>query len=456
MNDIQIRVPRNLVRPLLDGIHRPGRREPVVFGFVSHARTATRDLILLRSLEIPPESAFLPSGRHGARWSGAYMIDLLNRALQLQLGLFIFHAHPHQKPTQMSDDDLASAGDLLPRFQLVQPQRPHGSVVFGDQSIAGTVLMPHAEDPVDRFSLRIIQDHEMRTWPLPEAPAAEYLLLTRQALVDNPLLRRLLKDVVIAVVGLSGGGSQVVPHLAALGVGEIIAIDDQRADQSNRLATPNLGWIDALFGIRKVTAAKWRSWLVNRHVKYTGIKARVPESRAQEALKRADIIIGCVNNLHGRSDLNEVAWRYCIPYIDIGLRLITDEHAPEDPRPLSGIHGNQFKAIPGGPCLWCTEFLTDSKLARETGGRGRSYLQDATGRDAMVAPFNGTLASEAAAEVLRLITGISYSQESRHQYDGLASTLLELSVARDPNCPLCNAVLAAGDPIWQPIYSTKE
>ena len=384
------------------------------------------------------------------------MIDLLNRALQQQLGLFIFHAHPNQKLVKMSDDDLASAGDLLPRFQLVQPQRPHGSVVFGDQSIAGAVLMPHTDDPVDRFSLRIIQDHEIRTWPLPEAPAAEYLLFTRQALTDNPLLRSLLKRTVVAVVGLSGGGSQVVPYLAALGIGEIIAIDDQRADQSNRLATPNLGWIDALFGIHKVTAAKWRSWLINHHVKYTGIRARVPETRAQEALKRADIIIGCVNNLHARSDLNEIAWRYCIPYIDIGLRLITDEHAPDDPRPLSGIPGNQFKAIPGGPCLWCTEFLTDSKLQHETGGRGRSYLQDAAGRNALVAPFNGTLASEAAAEVLRLITGISYSQESRRQYDGFAGTLHEFSVTRKANCPLCSAVLAAGDPIWQPIYSTKE
>lgn len=384
------------------------------------------------------------------------MIDLLNRALQLQLGLFIFHAHPTQRPTEMSDDDLASAGDLLPRFQLIQPQRPHGSVVFGDQSVAGTVLMPDADDPVDRFSLRIIQDHEIRTWPLPEAPEAEYRLFTRQALTDNPLLRRLLKDTVVAVVGLSGGGSQVIPHLAALGIGEIIAIDDQRADQSNRLATPNLGWIDAFFRIHKVTAAKLRSWLINRKVKYTGIKARVPESQAREALKRADIIIGCVNNLHARSDLNEIAWRYCIPFVDIGLRLITDEHVLEDPRPLSGIHGNKFKAIPGGPCLWCTEFLTDSKLALETGGRGRSYLQDANNRDAFVAPFNGTLASEAAAEVLRLIAGISYCQELRHQYDGLTSNLLELSVARNPSCPLCNDVLAAGDPIWRPICSTKE
>lgn len=379
------------------------------------------------------------------------MIEVLNRALGQQLGLFIFHAHPGAKTVAMSDDDLASAGELLPRFQLLLPERPHGSIVFGVQSAAGTILMPGQDDAVDQFSVRTIDDHEIRTWPLPEATSADYLLLARQPLTDSPLLRKLLKRTVVAVVGLSGGGSQVVSHLAALGVGEIIAIDDQRADQSNRMATPNLGWIDALFRVHKVTAAKWRVWVANRNVAFTGVRARVPQESALRALKRADIIVGCVNNLHARADLNEIAWRYLIPYIDIGLRLITDERAPEDPRPLVGIPGNHFTAIPGRPCLWCSEFLTESKLESETEGRGRSYLQDPEGRDALVSPFNGTLASEAAAEALRLIAGMSYRAASRRQYDGFSGTLLELSVTRRESCTLCKSVLAAGDPIWQPI-----
>lgn len=456
MSKIQVRVPCNFAGRLIEGIYRPGPREAVVFGFISHARTASRDLILLRDLVVPPESAFLPSRGHGARWSGAYMVELLNRALAQQLGLFIFHAHPGSTTVAMSHDDLASAGELLPRFQLVLPQRPHGSIVFGAQSIAGTILMPHHDNAVSQFSLRMIEDDEIRTWPLPDATPVEYLLLARQPLTDSLLLRKMLKRTVVAVVGLSGGGSQVVPHLAALGIGEIIAIDDQRADQSNRMATPNLGWIDALFRIHKIAAAKWRVWFINRDVTFTGIKARVPEKSALEALKRADIIIGCVNNLHARADLNEVAWRYCIPYIDIGIRLTIDERAPADPRPLTAIPGNHFTAIPGGPCLWCTEFLTEKKLDKETEGRGRPYLQDLTGRDAFVSPFNGTLASEAAAEVLRLITGLRFRRESRRQYDGFTGTLLEVSVTRRTSCPLCESILAAGDPVWQPINLVTE
>jgi molybdopterin-synthase adenylyltransferase len=262
------------------------------------------------------------------------------------------------------------------------------------------------------------------------------------------LLRRILRDKVIAVVGLSGGGSQVIPHLAALGVGEIIGIDDQRTDDSNRFATPNLGWIDASAGSRKTTSARVRASLVNRHVKFTRINARVPEPKAVEALKRSDVIVGSVNNLHARADLNEIAWRYCIPYVDIGLVLSVDEQSSAEIKPLSGISGNIFTALPGGPCLRCTGFVSKEKLDLETGGRGRSYLRTADGANVFVAPFNGTLASEAAAEVLRLLVGIRRGTEFRKIYDGFSGTLLECVVRKRHDCEVCGRSLALGDPIW--------
>src|SRR5439155_21606551 len=157
--------------------------------------------------------------------------------------------------------------------------------------------------------------------------------------------------------------------------GGIIGIDSQAADHGNLVATPNLGWLDTLFKVRKTTASKWRTWATNRRVKFTPVNVRVPEPPAVEALKRADVIVGCVNNFHARADLNEIAWRYCIPYVDVGLILTTDERDVTEPKPLNAISGNVFTAIPGGPCLWCIGFVTQEKLDRETGGRGRPYLQ---------------------------------------------------------------------------------
>jgi molybdopterin/thiamine biosynthesis adenylyltransferase len=450
MNNIQVRIPAHVAPTLLAEIHRPSRREPVVFGLVSHATTAARHLILVRELVVPPESAFLPSTGHGARWSGAYTIGLLNRALEKQLGIFIFHAHGRSRSVQMSGDDLASANTLLPKFQLVAPERPHGSLVFGEGSVDGVILMPDRTAMNNHFTVRLLHRRHIDTWPLPPADLAEYQLLNHQPLTLTPLLRSILRRFIVAVVGVSGGGSQLAAHLAALGVGEIIAIDDQTTDESNRFATPQLGWLDALFRFRKTTSARIRCWFIDRRVTFTAVPFRVPEQKALDALKRADLIVGAVNNLHARADLMELAWRYCIPYVDIGLRILTKEGAP-DPKPLVAFPGNLFTAVPGCACMWCTEFLTEKKLSAETGGLGRSYLKDSSDRAVLVSPFNGTMAAEAAAEVLRLVTGLDDRREQRHQYDGFLGTLLEMSSTSQPDCPRCASHLAAGDPIWRPI-----
>ena len=455
MSDLQVRVPSNLTTRLLEEIHRPGPPEAVVFGFASHARTENRDLVLLRDIFVPPASAFLPSEGHGARWTGAFNIELANRALERNLGIFIFHAHGAARSVSLSSDDLASARQLLPRFQLLLPQRPHGSIVFGSDSAAGLILCPGRDVEHSEFSVRLIEERRIRTWPLPDATLDDARLFHQQPITVGPLLRKILRGATVAVVGLSGGGSQAVAQLAAVGIGEIIAIDDQRAEGSNRTATPNLGWLEAFSAMHKVTAARWRCWLIDRRVRYVGVKALVPQDPAVQALKRADIIVGCVNNLHARADLNEIAWRYCIPYLDVGLGVTTDqsEVGGEQPPRLTGIPGNLCCAVPGGPCLWCTEFVTRAKLDGETGGLGRSYLQNSRGYEALVAPFNSILAGEAVAEVVRLLTGVGAHRELRRQYDGLTGTMHQLLVKRSSRCELCNTTLAVGDPTWTPIQS---
>jgi hypothetical protein len=68
---------------------------------------------------------------------------------------------------------------------------------------------------------------------------------------------------------------------------------------------------------------------------------------------------------------------------------------------------------------------------------------------AYVAPFNGTLACEAAAEVLRLLVGLRHGIEFRKIYDGISGTLLECVVRRRNDCDMCRRSLAFGDPIWK-------
>jgi len=454
MNDVEVRIPAHLTKTILDEIRRPLSYEPIVFAFASHAKLRDRTLVLVRETVVPSPSAFLPRKGHGARWTGAYSMELINKATETGLGIFWFHSHGDDRDVRMSSDDIASAKQLLPRFQSFLPNRPHGSLVLGEESVDGLIALPGSEQLTASPHLRLIDWKGLRVWPAPIASAAERMLLLHQPLTISRYQRRLLKRAVVAVVGLSGGGSQVVPYLATFGVGEIIGIDYQDIDEGNFASSPNMTRLDLALRLRKTTAAKLRSRLTNSAVKFTSVSGRLPDQKVVDALKRADIIVGCVNNLHARSDINEIAWRLCIPYIDIGLALVTNPQ-DQEPRALSRIAGNLFSLLPGGPCLWCADFLTKEKMAGETGGRGRSYLQGTAPADALVASLNGTLASEAASEVLRLLVGVNSDREVRRQFDGLSGTILEMSISKRATCENCNTILAAGDPIWAPLNSSS-
>jgi hypothetical protein len=449
---IEVRIPRHLWGRLLEEVRRPGPREPVAFGLVSHAQTLNRTLLLVRDVIVPPTTAFVESKAHGAKWTGAYNISLLNEALERGLGILIFHYHGGAAQVGMSDGDKTSARQLLPAFQMVAPGRPHGSVVLGESSVGGLILLPDASHLIKDFRLRFFND-DMTTFPRVLANAADLLLHQNQPLLEGTVTRSTLGNMVVAVVGLSGGGTQVVRNLACLGVGELIGIDSQRVTRDNLLATGEFGWSDVLLRRRKTSAVRSQVWWINRHVRFTAVNALVPEPPAIAELKRADLIVGCVNNLNARADLQEIAWRYCIPYVDIGLGLYP-LNPNDELSEIGAITGNVFVALPGEACLWCTGFLSEEKLQLEAGG-DRSYLRTklaARSRQnsaAYVASFNGVLAGLAVSDVLQLSLGYASTIAVRKQYDALSGTVSEVIVKRNPNCPKCLSVLAAGDPLWQ-------
>jgi hypothetical protein len=378
------------------------------------------------------------------------MIELLNRASAANCGLFLFHSHGGGK-ARMSSDDLASARELLPKFQLVVPSRPHGSVVMTESSAAGLILMPGQDVLADAPTVRTFR-HHMVTWPVPDDPLREHLRFDRQPLARGSQVRKILAGCAIAVVGQSGGGTQVTQQLLQLGVGEVMGIDDDRVEEGNRVAGVGIGENDILKRRLKVETVRRNIARLFPSARYVPVRARLPERKALEAVKRADLIVGCVNNLHARADIQDVALRYLIPYADIGLTIAAQTHRAEEFALIQAISGSIFTFIPGGPCMWCTEFLTDQKLAEETRLRGRPYLETGDNTEALVVSFNGLLASQAVTEVLRLITGFGPQDEFSvyRKYDGFAGALVPCCVKKNESCTRCNRLLGLGDPVWKP------
>jgi hypothetical protein len=283
----------------------------------------------------------------------------------------------------------------------------------------------------------------------------------RQALVVTSEGQAKLHGAKIAVVGAGGGGSHVIQQLAYLGVGEIVAVDPDVYQDSNRHRL--VSGLRADLGRPKVD-------IFHRLVKKIGlggrvrrVRAAVPDGYAVEALRTCDVIIGCVDTLFARSDLQELASRYLIPYIDIGATVrVVPEASVSDPRIV--VAGNVFTFVPGSFCLWCCGFLSGEKIEAEQNGPTRGYFEK-NRQEAQVVSFNGVLASQAVTEVLQLLTGFggvglrqadlrmpsASTVRGYKKFDGVAGSLQEWGGVRRPDCPHCGNVLGAGDVVFAPI-----
>jgi len=342
---VEVRVPANLAQPLKVGVAYTKWRESVVFGLASEACLPDRRLLLVKKLVPLPDSAYVRDRTHGATWRGSEMIPVINEALSHSLGIIIFHMHAGRGPVELSGDDRESAERLIPVFQSVIPARSHASIVFGDEHAAGIVLVPDAREYLDKVRLRwvgqVIKDFRDRGARQPVS-ASEGRIYQNQRLLIGGKGQEVLRCTRVAVVGLSGGGSHIVQQLAHMGIGEIVGIDEDRVEQSNRSRMIGSSALDAFFRRRKISVMCRLVRRINRHVRFVGVPHNVPKQEAIDSLKTSDIVVGCVDNYHAKADLQELTWRYLIPYVDIGLLI----------RPVEGgervtIGGNVGTFIPG-------------------------------------------------------------------------------------------------------------
>ena len=110
--------------------------------------------------------------------------------------------------------------------------------------------------------------------------------------------------------------------------------------------------------------------LVAAYLKKINPKARIQtipknivlQDTAIKLLDR-DIIFLCTDDHWGRSIVNQIAYQYFIPTINLGIRIASDYGM------ISGGVGTIDILRPDMPCLWCTQFLRADRIAAESMSR---------------------------------------------------------------------------------------
>lgn len=214
--------------------------------------------------------------------------------------------------------------------------------------------------------------------------------LDRQSFL-GPDSDQVLQGLTVGLVGLGGGNSHVVQQLAHLGVGGFVLVDDDIISETN---------LNRLVGgtLEDVLAARPKTEIAKRVVLSVNPEARIACHQAKwqevaEHLRACDIIIGGVDRIIAKSELEAFCRRFLIPYIDMGM----DVHRLGDAANFL-VAGQVVLSSPGGPCLHCLGVVTDSALTAEAGQYG-----NAGGKPQVVWP-NGVLASTAVGLLVQLFT----------------------------------------------------
>lgn len=341
---------------------------------------------------------FLRREAWGLSISSAALTRVAKLARYENLGIIFAHSHP-EGVTEFSDQDDREEERLLPFFQARVPGRIHGTLVLTQDSIRGRLYTPERRttDSV------VVVGQRFRQWTStsPEDPEPIY---DRQVRAFGKEIQHVLKHLQVGVVGLGGTGSPLAEQLCRLGVGHLSLFDGDTFDPTN--VNRVYGSEIADKGKAKVYIAKERLEAIGLGTKIDAHTEHITLETTARALRDCDIIFGCTDKELPRAILTQLCLRYCIPVIDLGVLIDSQEGV------ISGVYGRVTTTLPGEACLFCRGRISAEGIRVEALSEvDRSaqvldgYAPELQEPSPAVIPFTSATASAAVCELLHRLTG---------------------------------------------------
>jgi len=231
-----------------------------------------------------------------------------------------------------------------------------------------------------------------------------------------------LRGATVTVIGGGGGGSHIAQQVAHLGVGRLAIADNDHLEDTNVERVVGVGYGDV--GQLKADLLAKRFGELKTTIVAVPARAESPEGRRW--IEQSEVVFGAVDGARARNNIERLCRSALVPYIDIGLTI----QVAEDDVTISAVGGQVVTSLPGGPCLWCAEVVTDDLILRDR----EEYL---AGRpDQQVISMNGLLASQAVNGMLAVMTGYApgFPLYAMIRYDGLSHTMQPDRFVQGP-CP---------------------
>ena len=311
---------------------------------------------------IEPKAGDLDSTTAIVRFNEPYSLRAALEKQKRGLCVGVIHSHPQNYgvfPSMLDDDMDSYFKDYFP--------------AFGKEAAYFSLIFSKTAEGFVRFSGRGWT--EGREFQLTEMVTVGSKEIRRESTVakssaksHNKYQERLeeiygaeaaarLRNASVTIIGTSGTGSPAAHALVRAGVQNFVLVDPQRLAKSNleRLH----GSYDAHFAKGeeeaplKVEVVRNLIKEINPTANVTCIAGNILQPLARDHIVGTDLLICCTDTNYSRTAASELAYRYLVPAIDVGVVFESKNGL------MTGEIGRITIYSPGAPCAYCLD-LVDS------------------------------------------------------------------------------------------------
>lgn len=245
--------------------------------------------------------------------------------------------------------------------------------------------------------------------------------------------QKILQSLKIGIVGLGGTGSIIAQQLAHLGVKEFLLVDPDILEESNlnRVVGATRNDLEK----SKVDIAKESIKRINPEAGVEVIRDSVLRNSIAELLLDTDFAFSCTDSHGSRAVLNQLAYQYLLPIIDMGVVIAVQNERVEN------ISARTQLLAPGLACMVCGNLLDYEEVRRDLltdfERKNDPYILNTTEPAPAVISLNSTIASMAITMFLGCVVGIPGTARLIN-YNAINGTSRAAFCSRHPTCVVCS------------------
>jgi len=381
--------------------------EEAAFLLIRSGRTTHGRRMMVERVLLPSHDSFERQGHDYLRPTSKWISAVISAAVATGTGVAFIHSHPDEHhPAALSALDVETSITWGKTLGAIIPG-PFASVVWSPAGMAGVILDEICE-PVAIDSFESYGERSIELLNVDRFTSQDSDLDDRQARALTVLGNRRLRNMRLAIVGVGGTGSPLAEQLVRSGISEVVLVDPDRLDDPSNVRRV-VGSTTQDLGAQKVS-------IVGRHLRSIGFSTDIVEIgqdvRYEHVIRRVldcDLIISTTDTQSSRALINQVAYQYWIPTIDVGLRVGTTSAGQ-----ISGMPVEVRTLLPATGCLWCRKYVLSSQAiyeenlpsAEQRALQDEGYVQGVRGPQPSLTPLNSFAASVAFLTALRAYSGL--------------------------------------------------